>query len=237
MCTVTYLPTTNGFYLNSNRDELISRSVGEISELKTANQTSIYFPKDPISGGSWMATSNTGRTAIVLNGAFKAHQRKANYAKSRGLILLEMMESQHLNVFFKEHNFQEIEPFTFVIFDKNKLIDFRWDGETKHFQELPIDKPIIWSSCMLYDELAKNKRKTWLEKWLRNYPNYTYKDVLYFHKYSGDGDLANDIQMKRGKDLRTISISSIIKNNNDVEIIHQDLIGNSIDQKNFTINI
>jgi len=235
MCTVTYLPTKNGYYLTSNRDEIVSRAIGKISELKREKNQSIYLPQEPLAKGSWIATSTNNRSIVVLNAAFKPHVRKAKYKKSRGLVMIELIESKDLNSFIKQYDFSEIEPFTFVIFDANRLIDFRWDGENKHFQKLPTHQPIIWASWMLYDELAQQKRKNWLNSWLINYPNYTFKDVLYFHKYSGDGDLANDIQMQRGNDLKTISITSIINNNNEMEMIHQDLVGNTIDQINFNI--
>ena len=56
----------------------------------------IIFPKDAKAGGTWFAAADTGVIAVLLNGAFKKHIAQPPYRKSRGLILLEIMQGHFL---------------------------------------------------------------------------------------------------------------------------------------------
>jgi len=74
----------------------------------------------------------------LLNGAFKKHIAQPPYRKSRGLVLLEIVEADEPQSFFKQLDLFDIEPFTVVLHQPGLLHEFRWDGKDKHSTLLDI---------------------------------------------------------------------------------------------------
>ena len=225
MCTVTYLPVGNAsFILTSNRDEAPLRNAAEIVETVGADGKHLHFPKDPKAGGTWLCVADTGRIICLLNGAFKKHDRKPPYRRSRGLVLLDAFEYENIDRFFADYALKGIEPFTMVVCDSDRLFELRWDGNQKHLLQMDADKPYIWSSATLYSEAFIKKRSQWFELWLDEHPDFRQKDIIAFHKYGGEGDSTNDFVMNRFNVVRTVSISSIEKKQSKIELLHLDLL-------------
>jgi hypothetical protein len=103
-----------------------------------------------------------------------------------------------------------IEPFTMVLFEKACLYEFRWDGTERYCKQLPSHRAHIWSSATLYDGLVIKKREHWFASFLNRHPVPTQKDILNFHRFSGDGDTKNDLLMEREGVYSTVSITSIL---------------------------
>lgn len=228
MCTVTFVPTRNGFLLTSSRDEKNIRPT-LLPQPYLIDDKKIYFPKDEIAGGTWIATNDNNRTVCLLNGAFENHVKQESYRKSRGLILLESFSFVSINDFVTQVDLQNIEPFTLLLLDTNpnlELIELRWDGLKKNIKNMDVNLPQIWSSATLYNKTIRDKREEWFKKLLSSNEQLT-KDVLQkFHFSKKDDDLENDIIMKRENGLQTVSISQIIVENNSKEFRYFDIITN-----------
>jgi hypothetical protein len=75
VCTVSIIPTPDGYRLVHNRDERRDRALGEPPAWRwfeldgTGGGTKIeaLAPRDPAAGGTWLATTRSGITAAVLN--------------------------------------------------------------------------------------------------------------------------------------------------------------------------
>src|SRR4026207_1194678 len=100
MCTVTFIPAKNGYFITSNRDEKYSRKRAIPPAMYTIGKSKLLFPKDTNAGGTWIALHESGNAAVILNGAFGRHAPQAPYEKSRGIILLEIIETMMPVVFF-----------------------------------------------------------------------------------------------------------------------------------------
>ena len=165
MCTVTIIPKgKNDFVLTSNRDEAPNR-VSLKPEFYTIDETKVLFPKDELSGGTWIGVSEKNRLICVLNGGFEFHERKSEYRLSRGVVANHFMIADALKYTVDTYNFEDIEPFTMVIADWNTDLEFYelvWDGTEKHFIKLPLE-PKIWSSSTLYSKAMKTERLDWFE--------------------------------------------------------------------------
>ena len=165
MCTVTIIPKgKNDFVLTSNRDEAPSR-ISLAPDFYDVDNTTLLFPKDELSGGTWIGVSEKNRLICVLNGGFENHERKVNYRMSRGVVAKDFMVAESILKTIETYNFEDIEPFTIVIADWNDALKFYelvWDGNEKHFIELPLE-PKIWSSCTLYNEVMRKERLQWFE--------------------------------------------------------------------------
>lgn len=224
MCTVTFIPQgKDRFTLTSNRDEAPSRSGKELIQRKIGNKQ-IRFPKDQKAGGTWIAISDANQVVCLLNGAFKKHDHKPPYKKSRGIMVLEYFSFPNAAAFINTYDFQGMEPFTMIIYDNQELWECRWDEKKVHQKRLEVTQPHIWSSSTLYTDEVKGKRKGWFKQWLNKHQAYELDEIMDFHQHAGDGDPYNDVIMNRDEIVRTVSITNIIKAPDQIELRYLDLL-------------
>ena len=159
MCTVSFIPVGDKFYITSNRDEKLSRKRALPPAIHEHDGTKILFPKDADAGGTWIAAKENGDVAVILNGAFINHISTPPYRKSRGLILLDILAREKPSAAFSKIDPDEIEPFTIVLLENKSLFEFRWDGNEKYGKKLAKQQSHIWSSATLYDGLTVKKRE------------------------------------------------------------------------------
>ncbi len=228
MCTVTYIPKSNGFYFTSSRDEKSSRAtIPPVSYNK--NGIELIYPKDELAGGTWIASSITGKTACLLNGAFINHHKRNDYIKSRGLILLDSFNYNNVIEFSEKSDLINIEPFTLLTLDYSsgnldEFYEFRWDGKNKHLKQLQNNVQQIWSSATLYSPSIQLTREQLFEKWLSNHKEFEDKMILGFHNCKHGLNSSDDIIMKGDGDLMTLSISQIQLDNGSANFSYYDII-------------
>jgi len=210
MCTVSFIPVKDKFFITSNRDEKLTRKNAAAPGMFIHNGQKLFFPKDADAGGTWIVMKENGVAAVLLNGAFICHNAEPPYRLSRGIILLDIISSERPSVTFTKINLQDIEPFTLVILENYCLYEFRWDGAEKYCKQLKVNRPYIWSSTTLYDGFVIKKREQWFASFLNNHPIPTQQDILNFHHFTGDGDKHNDLLMTRHGLYTTVSITSIL---------------------------
>lgn len=230
MCTVTYIPLERGNYiLTSNRDEAPARSPQNISRLHTAGQE-LAFPRDEAAGGTWIAISSANRLACILNGAFEKHERRPPYRRSRGLMALDFFEYPAAEDFLNDYRFEGMEPFTLIVLEQGRLLEFRWDEQQGHRQWLDAGQPRIWSSAPLYPPEIRRKREQWFDEWRKGRNRFTREEILDFHFNAGDGDPWNDVVMNRGDIVRTVSVTSIFKDAAALDMQYHDLLNRQMKQ-------
>jgi uncharacterized protein with NRDE domain len=222
MCTVTYIPTKEYIFITSNRDEKNWRADALAPAKYKFSSGTLLFPKDGDAGGTWIAVHENGNVVVFLNGALRAHTPLPPYQKSRGLVLLDILNHGMPYQYFLEADLDNIEPFTAVIRDRGSLYECRWDGSHKHHREVSANEPHIWSSATLYDDSTISKRKSWFDKWIAQKDSFTQDDIIHFHQFTGDGDTNNDLLMNRGS-VFTVSITSLVIGNNELHMQYRDL--------------
>ena len=227
MCTVSFIPSNDKFFITSNRDEKLSRKIAICPGMFDYNGQKLFFPKDTDAGGTWIVMKENGDAAVLLNGAFICHTAEPPYRLSRGIILLDIISTQKPSVTFIKINLQDIEPFTLILLENNCLYEFSWDGTEKFCKELNINRPYIWSSPTLYDGFVVKKREQWFASFLNDHPTPTQRDILNFHRFTGDGDKQNDLLMTRDGMYTTVSITSILLTKDRGCIEYLDISGNS----------
>ncbi|MBI2731149.1 MAG: NRDE family protein [Sphingobacteriales bacterium] len=223
MCTVTYIPRKGKIFFTSNRDEKHSRADAIAPQVYTFNTGKICFPKDAHANGTWIALHENGNAMVLLNGGFKKHDPVYPYRKSRGIIFLEIMDSEWMLDTYKEISLENIEPFTLVMYRDGELYECRWDGKEKHITEKDISVPHIWSSVTLYNDETIAERSNWFEKFIQENPEPTQEAIFHFHHFGGTGDAENDIRMNRDGFLYTVSITGIERTNNKAFLKYIDL--------------
>ena len=223
---MTFIPVRDNFIITSNRDEKNSRGKAAEPAMYHHNGWNLIYPKDDAAGGTWIALKENGDAAVLLNGAFIYHASQPPYRKSRGVLFLEVLSSDHPARAFSKIDLAGIEPFTLILFEKNSLYEFRWDGTEKYCKQLSNNRPHIWSSATLYDGLVIKRREEWFAKFLRLTANPTQQDILNFHQFSGDGDKRNDLLMNRDGVYSTVSITSMLLNGDRGVMHYKDIKNN-----------
>lgn len=223
MCTVTFVPSKNGIFLTSNRDETRDRIPACLPEAHNYHGCELIYPEDPQGGGSWIALKANGDSAVLLNGGFIKHEPEPPYRKSRGWVLIDILGSSNPVSHFRLINLNGIEPFTLILLIACCLWEVRWDGLHKYCVSLPADKPHIWSSVMLYGHEVVLKREQWFREWWESTKEIHLDSVLDFHRYAGNGDVRNDLVMYRANQKCTVSITTICNTRAGSYMIYKDL--------------
>lgn len=223
MCTVTIAPIeNNGFVLTSNRDEAPDR-LSLVPEVYEIHETRLLFPKDVLSGGTWIGVSDNNRVVCVLNGGFEWHKRKEIYRLSRGIVAQDFLLHDHVYTAMNSYNLLDIEPFTMVIVDWNrglKFFELVWDGVKKHISDLPLE-PKIWSSSTLYNSKMRNERRDWFNTFKERYDLST-ESLMEFHKKAGENNNDYGVIMDRNH-VKTTSITQVEKRADNVQMRYENL--------------
>ncbi len=224
MCTVSFVKVENKVIITSNRDEMVLRPNAIKPKNYMVNGKNIIFPKDPKGGGTWYAVDHNGTILVLLNGADEKHVQKGAYRKSRGLIVLDLISSLSPKDYWSEIDLDNIEPFTLVLFQKAALYQLRWNGLKKVTIELNVNDKHIWSSATLYPEMVRQDRADLFYSFLDKQGIISEKDMYHFHRYTDQNDHQNGLVINRNNEMKTLSITQSISEQNKVAIRHYDLI-------------
>ncbi len=228
MCTVTFILSQGKFHLTSNRDEKSTRLAALPPLPYKMGKCELFFPKDANAGGSWIAMKDNGDAAVLLNGGLYPHLQQPPYKKSRGLVLVDILKNDKPYPCFIDYDCHNIEPFTLILFTNLQLYECRWDGMKKHVKHLNTSLAYIWSSITLYSPEIIEKRKQWFDEWILNIDTPQQNDIFNFHRFTGEGDNANDLFMNRNNETKTVSITSISISKNKCEMLYWDASNDSI---------
>lgn len=238
MCTVSFLPTAinpaseenrqaDGFILTSNRDEQAGRRRALFPRRYWLGGCTVFFPKDGQAGGTWIATDEHRYTLCLLNGAFEAHQHSPPYRHSRGQVIPDFFSYTNEVDFSLHYPFDGLEPFTLIVVEYDpvlKLIELRWDGSQLHRTLLDATQPYLWSSATLYPKAIRQKRAGWFSEWITRQQAFSQESIVQFHRQTGDGDPENDLIMCRPNGIRTVSITSVERNEQAHRVYYHDML-------------
>lgn len=226
MCTVSFVFSNGKTIITHNRDEKVARPSAIEPKNYLVNNKNILFPKDPKAGGTWYAITEDGTVLVLLNGADEKHEVKLPYRKSRGLIVLDIMSSNSAINAWENVDLDNIEPFTLVLFQNNKLYQLRWNGVAKFTLELDTTNSHIWSSSTLYPKDIREKRAAWFHTFLDTRPEITEDEMYNFHRYTENDNQENGLIINRNDSMKTLSITQSVVEQNKVILVHRDLIAN-----------
>lgn len=229
MCTVTYIKTKEGFILTSNRDETASRPTLPPQQYLHQGKK-IFFPKDELAQGSWIAFAENGQVACLLNGAFQKHKRQLPYDRSRGLILLDSFNASSPESYVNQVELNNVEPFTLILVNVGFLVELKWDGNQKHIKQLNDQKNHIWSSATLYPADVALKKENWFKKWMETNSKETDKNIYNFHATTHGNKPSEDVRSKFKGDLQTVSITQINAVEKQTSMSHHNLMNHTVSE-------
>ncbi|WP_293890135.1 NRDE family protein [Flavobacterium sp.] len=224
MCTVSFVNTNGKIIITSNRDERIVRPNAIEPKNYGINNKKIIFPKDKKAGGTWFAIDEHATILVLLNGADEKHIPKETYRKSRGLILIDLISCKSAIEEWKNIDLKNIEPFTLVLFENQKLYQLRWNEIQKSTTELNSNQSHIWSSSTLYSKEIREERANWFYTFLDIKPEVNADELFNFHRYTEEENTQHGLVINRNDALKTLSITQAVIEKNKVEIHYNDLI-------------
>ena len=224
MCTVSFVNANGKIIITSNRDEKTLRPNAIEPQNYLVNNKKIIFPKDKKAGGTWFAIDEHSTILVLLNGADEKHILKESYRKSRGLIVLELISSESAIAEWKSIDLENIEPFTLVLFENQKLYQLQWNEIEKHTIELDTNQSHIWSSSTLYSKEIREKRANWFYTFLDTKPEVNSDELFNFHRYTEEENTEHGLVINRNDSLKTLSITQAVVEKNKVSIHYNDLI-------------
>lgn len=232
MCTVSFVKTDTKIIITSNRDEQLIRPSAIAPKNYTVNGKNVIYPKDPKAGGTWYAVDENGTVLVLLNGAHEKHTIKSSYRKSRGLIVLDIIGNLSPRDYWNSIDLDNIEPFTIVLFQDQKLFQLRWNGAEKEAIQLDSNEKHIWSSSTLYPKEIREERSDLFDAFLGRTATLSEVEMYGFHRYTEEGNQENGLVINRNEELKTLSITQTIIEKNKATIVHHDLIT----QEDFSIS-
>src|SRR5215472_15515543 len=132
MCTLTFVPTVDGYLAGMNRDELRTRPTALPPKIHERDGMSVVYPREP-SGGTWIACNSSGNLLALLNWNEVDPVSLGQKRKTRGLVIPELIRevsSSSTNSCLKRLNLDGVFPFRLIeVFQsERKLVEWRWDG-------------------------------------------------------------------------------------------------------------
>jgi len=165
---------------------------------------------------------------LVKSISMERHIPTSNYAKSRGLIVLDVVSHETPQQYLAEINLDNIEPFTLVVSQEGILTELRWDGSEKFIKTLNSLQPHIWSSATLYDKEAILARETLFFNFILE-DNITNQSIIDFHSNTSE-DLENGFVIERATGLTTFSVTQAVLENDHITLKHIDLLNQTKDE-------
>lgn len=233
MCTVIFYPEKQKRVFASLRDEDPRRATALPPDLYADGPLNWLGPIDPEAGGTWLGANQLGNVVILLNGGFEKHQRQSSYARSRGLIVRDLLASEAVLVEWSLLNLDQIEPFTLVVWEDQQLYQLVWDGEARHRLKLNAREPMIWSSSTLYDTAARNRRKQLFNQWLETAPQISEQTLLHF--FEQEKDAANGFLINRKDAVKTLSFTFLEWRSDKLDMHYRDFTDQRVAQQQLPI--
>src|SRR5437762_3744425 len=186
MCTVSFLPSPQGFYLAMNRDEQRGRFSALPPEIVEFENHRVLFPREP-TGGTWISANDAGVCLALINW-HRITREPNNGVRSRGEVIRKLAgisASDEISAAVKKLPLRKLRPFRLItiVSAENRVIEWRWNlnrlsvrkhsWESRHwfsssFDEATAEAERTRACAALPDQSAKRDLK-WLRRLHRSH--------------------------------------------------------------------
>jgi Transport and Golgi organisation 2 len=212
MCTLSFLPTGQGYVVAMNRDERISRVAALPPAIFSISAGFAAYPHEP-GGGTWIAANDSQITLALLNWNDVGNTRKMRKLQSRGSLIPRLIGESALSAVRSGLSVIPLAgmlPFRLVgISQRETLVrEWRWDSFSLQQVEQPWS-PRHWFSSSLSDAAAERERgKACRDAW-RDIPSGTLHWLRRLHASHGTSPGPFSMCVHRD-DAATVSYTEII---------------------------
>ena len=214
MCTISWLPTDDGYEVRMNRDERRSRSPAEPPAVFDAGDGRAIAPRDPDGGGTWLGVNDRGLTVALANVYPKEPPPTHPDGRSRGLLVLDALacaDVETVQALLEATDTGRLQPFHLLAFEPGQpALSVVWDGHglVESWHSAP---GLVATSSSRDQETAEQLRTSWFAAQAEEYGGYSgpLLDRLHRSRHPAPGPWA--VSMERS-DAATVSMSTIHTN-------------------------
>jgi len=161
MCTLSFVPTEDGYLAGMNRDELLTRMAALPPKTDRQSDLAVLYPREP-SGGTWIACNGRGNLLALLNWNEIDLEPLGEKRNTRGLVIPNLIgepDSAATRARLKDVQLDGVFPFRLigVFAGERKIVEWRWDGHRIEHLEWPWVRK-HWFSSSLSDQSAAAER-------------------------------------------------------------------------------
>ncbi|PYI82710.1 MAG: hypothetical protein DMF09_13855 [Verrucomicrobia bacterium] len=132
MCTVSFLPNTQGFYLAMNRDEKLDRFAALAPRIVDVGIRRAIFPREP-TGGTWISANDAGVCLALINWHRVAREPKHDVV-SRGQVVRALASKSGADEIADRVGklpLRKLRPFRLIAIvpSERHVIEWRWNLE------------------------------------------------------------------------------------------------------------
>jgi hypothetical protein len=133
MCTVSFLPNAQGFYLAMNRDEKRTRSIATPPSIVDLATRRAIFPRESPGGGTWVAANDAGICLALINW-HRVEREPTRDIISRGQVVRDLAEKSSADEIASgvmKLPLRKLRPFRLIAivpFEKS-VTEWRWNLE------------------------------------------------------------------------------------------------------------
>jgi Transport and Golgi organisation 2 len=132
MCTVSFLPKVQGFYLAMNRDEKRTRSIALPPSIIDVTTRLAIFPREP-TGGTWISANDAGVCLALINW-HRVEREPSNDTVSRGEVVKELAgksSADEITNGVTKLPLRKLRPFRLIAITPSEKIvtEWRWNLE------------------------------------------------------------------------------------------------------------
>jgi Transport and Golgi organisation 2 len=182
MCTLTFVPTKDGYVAGMNRDEKLTRLHALPPGRFDFRGTTAVFPREN-SGGTWIGCNSHGNLLALLNWNDVVPPVGGASLRSRGLLISELIGGDDLtdtDARYAQLDLNGVLPFRLVgAFLRESVIrEWRWDGLRRqefkfawgkgHWFSSSVSDALAWRERGQTCKSAKRDRSMDLVPWVRN---------------------------------------------------------------------
>jgi hypothetical protein len=180
MCTVSFIPNSQGFYIGMNRDESVHRVTANSPEVNHRAGHGLLYPAEP-SGGTWIGVNDTGVCLALINWQAVPSQREKPLV-SRGTVVKTLISSRSSDQLFPGIEglpLRRMQPFRLiaVLLLEHVVHEFRWDQfeisqrryewEARHWFSSGFDEPAVQEKRAKLCRTAWDRPEAGSLNWLR----------------------------------------------------------------------
>jgi hypothetical protein len=130
MCTVSFLPKSQGFYLAMNRDETRDRLAGLAPAVVQLESHHAVFPREP-TGGTWISANDSGICLALINW-HRIQRKPKNDSVTRGSVVRELAgksTADEIATAVKKLPLRKLRPFRLlaIVPGERRVIEWRWN--------------------------------------------------------------------------------------------------------------
>lgn len=228
MCTVSVVPFADGFRVACNRDELRARPRALKPVICPGVITTGVWPRDPISGGTWIGVNDVGLVVALLNRAQRrvATRPAASRLLSRGTIIPELLQKPTVQAAIEtasQIDASRFEPYTLVVLQRRQGFSITVNASRPTIRSHDLSRPHLFTSSSLGDDIAAYWRGKLFATLVECSTNPLAAQASFHrHRWSDRPDIS--VRMARA-DASTVSITTIDVRDQRICLRYADLRG------------